>query len=168
MSTESRKLRAALLASTYTITQPTGYRMSWELLDKSMFSEYGGAFVGYIRFTFTEISGPNSVINVFGIYKGIHYDLRAFCDDVENSKIYYLVLNAMTKPFEIQYVRIYYTHGVLCVHRATGNLITGEPTVVPYIMSKSEVLNLRLLANQTEKLKFFVFVVSLCPAKIES
>jgi hypothetical protein len=156
MSTESRKLHAALLASNYAMMQPTGYHMSWELLDKSMFSGYGRNFIGYIRFTFTEIFSLDSIITVFGMYKGIHYDLRDFCDGVENSKITYLVLDVMTKPFDIQYVRIYYTNGVLCVHRATGNLITGEPTVVPYIMSKSEVLKLRLLADQIEELNFFI------------
>lgn len=156
MSTESRKLRAALLASNYAMMQPIGYRMSWELLDKSMFPGCGRTFIGYIRFTFTEISGPDSVIKVFGMYKGMYYDLRVFCRDVENSKITYLVLDVMTKPIEIQYMRIYYTNGVLCVHCATGNLITGEPTVVPYIMDKSEVLKLRLLANQIEELNFFI------------
>lgn len=161
MSTESRKLRAMLLASTYALGKCTnnhysGYRMSWEFIDKSKIQDHISDNLAYVVFILDNNNDNNSVVRHIAVHDGISGKLRCFCDYIDTLKVPQLQLGTLY-PSNGCKIDMYYNKGVLCLHYLDYNDPDyREPNVEQYIMDKSEILKLRLLADQIEELNFFI------------
>lgn len=160
MSTESRKLRAILLASTYAldkcVTRHPGHTISWKHIDKSELQEDIPNNFGYISLILDDNSGKEPAVRYIAIRDGISDNLRTFCEYIDMLKVPGLSFKTLYPSSEYQIV-MYYMKGVLCLHYPDeGNPDHQEPAVELYIMSKTEILKLRMLADQIEKLNFFI------------
>jgi len=156
MSEESRKLRALLLASSNALRE-RGHTIDWYLLDKKEFTKYDSSFLGYICLIFdTKTDSFHPAVIHCTVYKGICEAIRKFCIAIENSKPQNLVMG-MLYPGDVKEIELYYSNGVLCIHYTEGGCRRqGGKEVEPFIMTKEEVLKLRVLADKIEEKYFFM------------